>query len=263
MRRNSDNALKREIVHIDEEKCDGCGVCVPSCAEGAIRIVDGKTKLIADRLCDGLGACLGHCPRGAITVEERESEPYDEEAVAAHLSQQDEPPAAVSGCPSARAFSMGASASAPAAPSAGAPRDASALQHWPIQLHLLPPTAPFIKGADLLLCAPCVPVAAPDFQERLLAGRAVALACPKLDNQTGYVEKLATMFSEGGLNSLTVARMSVPCCGGLLRLAHQARELAGAGTPIKDMVISHDGSITETDTDTSPTVEVGCANRNH
>jgi hypothetical protein len=117
-------------------------------------------------------------------------------------------------------------------------------------LHLVPPTAPFLEGADLLICAPCVPVAMPDFHARLLVGRAVAIACPKLDDQTGYLDKLTAMFAGAGLSSVTVARMSVPCCGGLLRLVRQARELAGSSLPITDLVIGHDGYIGEMNTDT-------------
>lgn len=132
------------------------------------------------------------------------------------------------------------------------------LRHWPVQLHLLPPTAPFLKGADLLVCAPCVPVAMPDFHARLLAGRAVAIACPKLDDQTGYLEKLAAMFAGAGLNSATVARMSVPCCGGLLRLVCQARDLAGSTLPITDLVIGHNGYITQMNTEGRPPDRTPC-----
>ena len=192
----------RKIVHIDEEKCDGCGQCVPACAEGAMKIVNGKARLIADRLCDGLGACLGECPRGAIQIIERESDPFDEQAVAEHLSRPTASrPSHPGGCPSAAAMRF----ETPAKPegTAGLKPPASTLSHWPVQLHLLPPTAPFLKGADLLLCATCVPVALASFQRDLLAGRAVAVACPKLDNPTGYVEKLATMMSAGGVAKVT------------------------------------------------------------
>ncbi|MCP4590845.1 MAG: 4Fe-4S ferredoxin [bacterium] len=237
---------KRKIVRIDEDKCDGCGQCIPSCAEGAIRIVDGKARLISDRFCDGLGACLGDCPQDAISIEERAAEAFDEQAVQAHLAQKTDHPAPVGGCPSARMFDFSSTATRKERLANDTSAAPSALSHWPVQLHLLPPTAPFLQGADLLICAPCVPIAMADFHARLLSGRAVALACPKLDNQTGYVEKLTTLFAEANLRSLTVARMSVPCCGGLLMLARSARQVAGSSLPIGDWVIGPEGSIVET-----------------
>ena len=261
MKINGEKTMKREIVRIDEEKCDGCGLCVPSCAEGAIRLVDGKAKLIADNLCDGLGACLGDCPQDAISIEVRESAGYDEEAVEEHLRRERPAaaaPAAPSGCPGSRMIDF--TTPAPAAPApqaapappafpmfggaatgAGAPRLKGVLRHWPIQLHLLPPDAPALRGAELLVCAPCVPVSMPDFHARLLIGRAVVLACPKLDDQTGYVEKLTQIFAHAGVTSVSVARMVVPCCGGLLQMVSRARELAGSDTPVHDIVVGPDG----------------------
>ncbi len=258
MRRNGNTVVKRRIVHIDEAKCDGCGQCVPECAEGAIRIVDDKAKLVSDSLCDGLGTCLGHCPQGAITIEQRESAPFDEDAVRSHASQPPHPDAPMSGCPSARLLDLSPPAAAAGGPATAPSATPSALGHWPIQLHLLPPTAPFLKEADLLICAPCVPVAMPDFHARLLAGRAVAIACPKLDDQTGYVERLAAMFAGAGLKSVTVARMSVPCCGGLLHLVHRARRLSGSALPVTDVVIGHDGSISETAGEVEPPTRAPC-----
>jgi Pyruvate/2-oxoacid:ferredoxin oxidoreductase delta subunit len=257
-RSNGNGKVKRKIVHIDETKCDGCGECIPSCAEGAIEIVDGKARLIADRLCDGMGACLGNCPLGAITVEERESEPFEEAAVIAQRVHQHAPSSPPSGCPSARILQFAPPARTPATRPDAPAQAAGALRHWPVQLHLVPPTAPFFKEADLLICAPCVPVAMPDFHQRLLNGRSVALACPKLDDQTGYVEKLALMFAHADLRSVTVARMLVPCCGGLLRLVRQARDLAGSELPITDIVIGHNGIITETNTETCASGEAPC-----
>jgi ferredoxin len=248
-RRNGSAKVRRKIVRIDESKCDGCGECVPSCAEGAIEIVEGKAKLVSDRLCDGLGACLGHCPLGAITVEERDSDPFEEAAVLAHRSREAEHPGHPSGCPSARLMQFAAPGRLPLTKADDAPSAAGALRHWPVQLHLVPPTAPFFRGADLLICAPCVPVAMPDFHARLLQGRSVALACPKLDDQTGYLEKLALIFARAEPRSVTVARMSVPCCGGLLRLVRQARDVAGSDLPITDVVVGHDGVVAETNTE--------------
>jgi NAD-dependent dihydropyrimidine dehydrogenase PreA subunit len=239
------DVVKRKIVRIDESKCNGCGQCVPSCAEGAIQVVDGKAVLLSDRLCDGLGACLGDCPQGAISIEERESEPFDEAAAARHHPQPRAHPAHHPGCPSARLLDFSARARVPDGSAAVGPSAPGALSHWPVQLHLLPPTAPFLRGTDLLVSAPCVPFAMPDFHESLLKGRTVAIACPKLDDQTGYLEKLATMLADARPKSVTVARMTVPCCGGLLRLVHEARDVAGSTVPVTDYVIGHDGVVIE------------------
>jgi ferredoxin len=251
-RSNGNGKVRRKIVRIDETKCNGCGECIPSCAEGAIEIVDGKARLIADGLCDGMGACLGNCPLGAITVEERESEPFEEAAVIARRLRDREHSAPASGCPSARLLQFAPPAFTPTTRPDVPSQAAGALRHWPVQLHLVPPTAPFLQGADLLICAPCVPVAMPDFHARLLNGRSVVLACPKLDDQTGYLEKLALVFAHADLRSVTVARMLVPCCGGLLRLVRQARDLAGSDLPITDLVVGHNGIIVETNTPLTP-----------
>ncbi|MEW6758816.1 MAG: 4Fe-4S dicluster domain-containing protein [Acidobacteriota bacterium] len=252
----------RKVVHIDEEKCDGCGDCVPSCAEGAIRVVDGKARLVADVLCDGLGACLGECPRGAITVEEREAEAFDEKAVAAHLGRRDPgptaPPAAPlplhplpvhaggGGCPGSRALSFGGpSPSAAEAPSGPAP---SALRQWPVQLHLVSPGAPYFREADVLLAADCTAFAMGDFHSRWLAGKALAVACPKLDHgQEIYLKKLVSLIDEARINTLTVLVMEVPCCGGLLHLASEALRLARRKVPVKRVVVGLRGDILEQD----------------
>ncbi len=261
MRRSADGMVKRKVIRFDEDKCDGCGQCVPACTEGAIRIIDGKARLISDRFCDGLGECLGHCPQGAISMEERESEPFDEEAVAAHRSQPASHPAPGCGCPSAQPIDLsGATGVSETCPTISRSTP-GVLRHWPVQLHLVPPTAPFLRGADLLICATCVPVAMADFHARLLAGRTVVIACPKLDDQTGYLEKLTAIFAGAGLNSVTVARMSVPCCGGLLRLVHEARKLAGSTLPIAEVVIGHNGHITEMNTDTCLPDQTPCPER--
>ncbi len=224
----------RQMVRIDEEKCNGCGECVPSCAEGAIQIIDGKARLLADNLCDGLGACLGDCPLGAITVEEREADEYDETAVHDHLKEigreplhhHDDPVVPVaSGCPSAavKSFAAPAAGGCPSAqtmsfnePSADTAGDGasrpSRLAQWPVQLHLVPATAPFFQNADVLLAADCAPFAYADFQEELLKGKALAIACPKLDNTEPYVEKLTAMITQSNIKSLTVVHMEVPCC---------------------------------------------------
>jgi len=200
---------KRKIVEIDEAKCNGCGLCVVSCAEGAIQVVGGKARLVSDVYCDGLGACLGECPQGAITIAERNAAPFDEAAARRHVAQlrQPKPAEACAGsCPGSRVQDLRLSvlpaasgatgcSSASAGPQAeglpvtpnGSAAARSALGNWPVQLHLVPPNAPFLHGADLLLVADCVPFALADFHERYLQGRPVVIACPKLDNVQPYV----------------------------------------------------------------------------
>jgi NAD-dependent dihydropyrimidine dehydrogenase PreA subunit len=252
----------REIVHIDEDKCDGCGLCVPSCAEGAIRIVDGKARLVSDALCDGLGACLGHCPQGAITIERRAADAFDEDAVATARQTAAPPPPSVGGCPTSaagashagngcpgarlRQFTPAPDAPAPGAgagDSANAPTPASALTHWPVQLNLLPPDAPVLRHARLLIAADCVPVACGEFHTRLLAGRAVAIGCPKFDDVVGYAERLAAIIRASDLRELAVARMEVPCCSGLVIAVREARRQAGSTLPIREVVVDVQGRI--------------------
>lgn len=249
----------REIVKIDEEKCDGCGLCVPACAEGAIQIIDGKAKLLADNLCDGLGACLGECPQDAITIERREADEFDEEAVEAHLghkpeSQHAHPAPAGGGCPSAAVKSFapagGGCPSARLQSFAGgdnssettdSPRRPSELRQWPVQLHLVPPTAPFLQNADVLLAADCVPFAYADFHRDLLKGKALLIACPKLDDTSPYVAKLTAMIQQGKIRRLTVAHMEVPCCSGLIFMARQAVEASGCDIPLETINIGVQG----------------------
>ena len=232
----------RKIVHIDEEKCDGCGQCVPNCAEGALRIINGKARLMAENLCDGLGACLGTCPRDAIRVEDRAAEEFDENAVARHLRADASPltlsPATMApalmprmagdaqgGCPGSR-LRMLPRPVGPAAPVAGGTRR-SQLGQWPVQLALVPPMGPMWNNAHVLICADCVPFAYPDFHEKLLAGRTLAIACPKLDDVGPYVEKLTRIFAENTIQSITVAHMEVPCCTGIVRAVQLALAQAG------------------------------------
>lgn len=265
----------RDIVSIDEEKCDGCGLCVPACHEGAIRIVNGKARLSAENLCDGLGACLGHCPQDAIRVEKREADDFDEQAVAAHLHTTTQPaaqPAArpavrpspgmnianmpahagphAGGCPSQRFARLGESAtsqaSEPVRPAGGPDRAAAApkseLGQWPVQLRLLPPQAPIFRNADLLLTADCAPFAMADFHS-LLRGHALAIACPKLDDTSSYVPKLTEIIAANQLRGITVVHMEVPCCTGILMMAVQARQAAGIDVPIQDITVSIRGDI--------------------
>lgn len=232
---------KRTIIHIDEDKCDGCGLCVPNCAEGAIQIIDGKARLVAENLCDGIGDCLGHCPQGALTLIEREAEAFDEEAVEAHLAQMKSP--FQGGCPGSRVQSLKAQGISPARAGAYQPQ-ASELGQWPVQLALVPTRAPFFEGADLLISADCVPFAYPDFHRKLLRGKTVLVACPKLDNVAPYIEKLADIFAHNDINSITIARMTVPCCGGLVRLVDMALERSGRDDiPIYTLVIGLQGEL--------------------
>jgi len=232
----------RNIIHIDEEKCDGCGQCVLDCAEGALKVIDGKARLVGEIYCDGLGACLGGCPTGALTIEQREAEDFDEQAVheLLHAAKptEPEPVPQACGCSGSAAMTM---APATVAPAAGpAP---SQLGHWPIKLGLLGPQAPFLQGADLLLLADCAAASLPDLHPRLLPGKAIALACPKLDDASAHVNRLAQILAGAKPRSLTVVHMEVPCCKGLEFIAQQASQLAGLDIPRGSIVVSRDGRI--------------------
>ncbi|MDJ0780464.1 MAG: 4Fe-4S ferredoxin [Desulfosarcinaceae bacterium] len=261
--------IKRKIIEIDEAKCDGCGQCILGCAEGALEIVDGKAKVISDDLCDGLGACIGECPQDALEIIEREAEAFDEAAVEAHLaSQQAAKPASESqpcGCPSAQLQTFvpqgacqqanqptafgGAAGSGPgsAAPVVGAATKAgaSALSHWPIQVRLIPPTAPFLRGADLLVVADCVPVAFPTLHRDFLAGKAVMVGCPKFDDAQEYIQKFSDIFHHAGIRSVTVVVMEVPCCSGLPTMVKKGIAKAGVNLPLSEVIISTRGQILE------------------
>ncbi len=225
----------RDVIHIDEEKCNGCGQCVRACPEGALRLVNGKAKLVSEVYCDGLGACIGECPTGALTVERRQASPFDEEATRARMASHGSP------CPGAASRTFSPWPKAEKRERAGS--TPSELTHWPIQLHLANPAAPHFQGKDLLIAADCTAFAHGAFHRDLLAGRAVVIACPKLDDLTGYIAKLAELFAGARPPSVTVVRMEVPCCRGLLQLVLQARELAGSEAPIQEVVISIEGCI--------------------
>ena len=236
----------RKIVRIDEEKCDGCGLCIPSCAEGALQIVDGKAKLVSEKYCDGLGACLGECPRGAISIEEAEAEQYDEAAARKHTTEQrhveEHEGSLACGCPSATVQVI-----EPVAPCSCAHRDSpttpSALSHWPVQLTLIPATAPFLKGADVLLVADCVPFTCADFHHRFLKGHALIVACPKLDDFQAHQSKLTEILRRSDIKSLTVLHMEVPCCSGLTHMARQAVLQSGKGIALKEITLGIKGEI--------------------
>ena len=242
--------IMRKIIEIDEEKCTGCGLCVPACAEGAIEIIDGKAKVIKDLLCDGLGACIGDCPEDALHIVERETDAYDEEAVHKHLAERvsakKEPveQGSACGCPSASLMTFQAPSPCQ---SANVPKDqatgVSALSHWPVQIRLIPPTAPFLKGADLLVTADCVPVSYPDLHTTYLKGRKVMLGCPKFDDAQSYIEKFRDIFAVADVKSVTVLIMEVPCCSGLPTIVQKGLELSGADVPVEVVVVSLDGRI--------------------
>lgn len=274
---------KRKIVKIDEEKCTGCGLCIPNCPEGAIQIIDGKARLVSDIFCDGLGACLGYCPEGAITTEEREAEPYDEKktmvniikagnnTIIAHLKHlkdhgeteylkqalefleekgidvdlneteyvcSNEPPKS---CPGAQMMDFSDEKKETAVESGSR---SSQLRQWPIQLHLVPPFAPYFQGKDVLLVADCVGYSIGDFHKDYLKDHSLSIACPKLDiNQDIYLDKLIKLIDGAKINTLTVMTMEVPCCTGLLSLAKRAAEKATRKIPIKSIIVGIKGDI--------------------
>jgi ferredoxin len=271
--------MKRTIIHIDDKKCNGCGACIPNCPEGAMQIVDGKARLISDLFCDGLGACIGHCPQAAISTQEREAEPYDEKKVMANIVEQGPNVIAAhlehlkshnqtqyyneareycrenniplpekkeehmhehGGCPGAATRTISKNQAA-VAEETGARQ--SALTHWPVQMHLMSPMAPAYQGADVVLSADCVAYAYGDFHKDWLKGKALAIACPKLDErQEIYLEKITALIEKAKINTLTVLTMEVPCCRGLLAMAQEAAKKATRKIPIKSVVIALDGT---------------------
>jgi len=273
--------MKRKIIKIDEDKCDGCGVCVPECHEGALQVIDGKVRLISDLFCDGLGACIGHCPQDALKIEEREAEPYDEtkvmdyivkggpNVIKAHLEHlrdheefeylkeafiyleakgihnpiKDVKPIAPKhhqGCPGSASRVIEKKNDE----NEETGKRQSQLTQWPIQLHLVPPTAPYYKNSDLLLAADCVAFSYGDFHKDFMKDKSLAIACPKLDsNKEIYVEKITSMISDANVKSITVVIMQVPCCGGLIQIAKQAVIDSGKNIPVEAVVIGVNGDI--------------------
>ena len=269
--------MLRDIIVIDKEKCTGCGECIPGCPEGALQIIDGKAVLISDLFCDGLGACIGHCPVGAMTVEKKEASPYDEKKTMAnivthgenttkahliHLKEHNEEKLLAQaiefleendmkipnfnqekkefqGCPGSRVMSFEETKT-----TTEEGDRSSKLRQWPIQLHLVPPTAPFFQGKDVVIAADCVAFSLADFHKNFLDKKSLAIACPKLDsNQEIYLEKITAMIDVAKINSLTVMTMEVPCCNGLLALTKQAVDKANRKVPIKSIVISVEGKV--------------------
>lgn len=206
--------MKRDIIRIDEEKCTGCGQCIPNCPEGALQVIDGKVRLVSDLACDGLGACIGHCPEDAISIESREAEPYDERKVMETIVE------------------------------AGPNVARAELRQWPVQLHLLNPHAPHFRGADLLIAADCVPFTCADFHDRFLKGKVLVVFCPKLDDSDDiYIEKMAEIIRHNGIKSITAAHMEVPCCFGTTRLIEEALKRSGKNITVEDYTVSIRGDL--------------------
>ncbi|WP_320169175.1 4Fe-4S binding protein [Maridesulfovibrio sp.] len=256
--------VTRKLIHIDEELCNGCGQCVPGCAEGALQIIDGKARLLAERYCDGLGACLGECPTGALTVREVVADDFDPEAVTELLTEQgrdvpDHMPSPESlrltdskarpkgGCAGSRieSFAPEATPCGQANVPTGMETDAgpSQLTHWPIQIRLVPADAPFLKGADLLLTADCVAVSLPGYHQNFLPGKKVLMGCPKFDDVQFYVQRLTEIFSVSGVKSVTVMEMEVPCCSNFSRIVATALKNASADIPVEKIVVKRTGEI--------------------
>jgi NAD-dependent dihydropyrimidine dehydrogenase PreA subunit len=262
--------IKRKIVNIDTDKCNGCGECVEACAEGAIELVDGKARLVAEHYCDGLAACLGECPQGAITMIEREAEVFDPEAVEYHLASKENwkpetgnpksdqdaenlksqnsklissgKATLPCGCPSTQLQMFQAPCGCSDEPETGT-RQPSNLIHWPVQINLIPPTAPFLKNADLLVVSDCVPVAYPNLHEDFLKGRVVMMGCPKFDDIDEYVKKFANIFKTANIKSITIAIMEVPCCSKMPLIVQKGMELAGKSISTEVAVVNARGSI--------------------
>jgi len=237
----------RNIVKIDEEKCNGCGQCVNACAEGAIKVIDGKARLVSEIYCDGLGACLGHCPQNAIAIEKRDAEDFDEETTKAYLAKEkDTQFQADFVCPGVATKQLRKKAVPGDILPAGAVP--SQLGQWPVQLKLVSPHAPYFADADLLLVADCVPFAISDFHNRFLKDHSIAVGCPKLDDAQFYIEKLAAILQANKLNSLTVIHMEVPCCSGLTRIAQQAIAESCVEMAFEDVTIDLHGNVSRTET---------------
>ncbi|MFX1577716.1 MAG: ATP-binding protein [Promethearchaeota archaeon] len=225
----------REIIEIDEEKCTGCGECIPNCAEGALKIIDGKARLVRDDLCDGLGACLGHCPEGALRIIHREAPAFDEEAVEEYLASGEAP-----NCVTCD-VKVDASTSETPTQLQGEVVPIGQRQ-WPIALRLVSVKAPFFQNADLLVVADCVPFAYPKFQQEFLSGRVLVYGCPKFDNAQAYVDKLTEIFRNNSIKSITMLKMEVPCCSGLGRIVELAINQSKKDIPVENITIGLKGN---------------------
>lgn len=232
--------MKRDIVFIDAEKCNGCGLCIPNCAEGAIRLINGKAKLVDDRFCDGLGACLGHCPQDAITIIKRDAKDFDEEAVKKHMKtelklgkkhREGELPC---GCPGSMEMDLRNEKNIPQRHVLRS----SELGQWPVQLMLVSPDASYFRDSNLLIAADCVPFAYADFHHDFLKGKSLIIGCPKLDDADFYVEKLTEIIGKNNFKSITLVNMEVPCCFGLQRIVEEAIKNSGKIIPLRQTVIT-------------------------
>ncbi len=277
---HKEDAMKRKIISIDEKLCNGCGLCIPGCPEGALQLIDGKARLVGDYLCDGLGACIGECPQGAITIEEREAQPYDERTVIqsiieagpatikAHLQHlkdhgelvylsqalealrekgieipqlENKSCSVEGGCPGSATKKIEPVTSPEPASNQPMP---SMLRTWPVQLHLINPSAPYLHNADLLISADCVPFAYADFHRKFVKDKVVITLCPKLDTGIDrYIEKLAEIFRTQDIKSLTIVRMEVPCCGGIEVIVRKALELAGKTIFVRLHIVTINGNL--------------------
>lgn len=235
--------MRRKIVKIDEEKCTGCGLCIPNCAEGALRIIDGKARLISDKFCDGLGACLGHCPEDAITIIEREAEEFDEKAVEHHLQNERKAETKIlyPGCPSSRPIEF--STSKIDDNRNITQKSSSMLSNWPVQLKLVPIQAPYFQDKDLLICADCVAFAYPDFHNKFLDGRTLVVGCPKLDDNQFYKEKLTEILKQNPIKNILVIYMEVPCCFGIVMAVENAILASEKEINLKKIKIGVNGEI--------------------
>ncbi len=237
---------KRKIIEIDEQLCNGCGQCVPACAEGAIEIIDGKARLVAERYCDGLGACLGECPTGALKIVEREAEEFDEEAVHEYLKEKEKKKAEEKmpcGCPSTLAQTFSPTATSCESANRPTTLQGTMLSHWPIQLRLVGPNAPFLKDAHLLVAADCTAAAYPTFHQEFVPGKVLLMGCPKFDDLDLYKERLIEIFKTNSIKSITCTIMEVPCCGGMPRLIEVAMKEAGVSIPMNTLVIGIKGQL--------------------
>ena len=263
---------KRNIIEIDEEKCNGCGQCVSACAEGAIQLFNGKAKLVSENYCDGLAACLGECPEGALKIVERTADAFDPEAVEQYLKKQGSGNRSQKsevrsqkinkheivlnskfkiqnsklnlpcGCPSTHLQMFDSPCEAANRPVQHTDVD-SALAHWPVQIRLVPPTAPFLKGADLLIASDCTPVACPGFHNDFLKGKTVLMGCPKFDDTEEYINKFAEIFRMADIKSITALIMEVPCCSKMPLLIQQGMVLAGKKIDMEIVTVSVRGKV--------------------